>query len=132
MEPNLLVGSQYLVSKDINNINRGDVVVFTKDSTLYVKRVIGLPNDIINISDGVVIINGCPIEEPYLGERDTVSAQFYVPEDSLLLLGDNRRISNDSRYWENPYVKLDSVVGKVVLGLYPKVFKLEKYYYEVY
>jgi signal peptidase I len=87
---------------------RGDVVIFlsTKDlSTLYVKRVIGLPNDVVRISKGNVYVNGELLNEPYVQEKNNrgltpgkTASKYIVPENSYFLLGDNRDNSFDSRF----------------------------------
>lgn len=133
MKPTLNIGDQLLVHKiQPENVKRGDIIVFSKDNTLYVKRVIGIPGDIVNIENGIVYVNGCPIQEPYLGETDLFNGTYYVPERSLFVLGDNRGVSFDARYWDYPFINYDSVLGKAVLFLYPKVRFVEEVFYEIF
>lgn len=86
-------------------VNRFDLVVFWfpgDPSKSYIKRVIGLPGDTIEIKNGKVLVNGNAIQEPYLVEafRDRSSlAPIKVPESSYFVLGDHRNASNDSRTW---------------------------------
>ena len=106
--------------------NRGDVIVFrapldpTRD---YIKRVIGLPGDLIEIRDGKVFVNGKQGPETYISpnvftETNGVTGnRMRVPEDSLFVLGDNRPQSSDSRDWG--VVPLDNVVGKAMLVYWP-------------
>ena len=105
---------------------RGDIIIFnfTQDSndTLYIKRLIGLPGDTIEIEDAQLIINGRTIKEDYLyddwliGNDDMV---FTVPEDCYFFLGDNRNDSFDSRFWDYPYVSETDIIAKAELTLFP-------------
>lgn len=97
---------------------RGDIVLFTRanaDDTVYAKRVIGLPGEVVDIIHGETYINGEPLEEPYLAETPdpTVELRFTVPEGSYFMMGDNRNHSRDSRYWEEHYVPAANVLSKV-------------------
>lgn len=107
---------------------REDIVVFRypdDEEVLYVKRIIGLPGDTVDIVDGKVYINGS--DEPLIEDYVTVEEMqgswdtFEVPEDCYFMLGDNRNDSNDSRYWTNPFVSKDKILGKVVFKYYPKI-----------
>jgi signal peptidase I len=87
-------------------IERGDVVVFRypEDPDLdFVKRVIGLPGDRVEMRDGITYVNGEPLEEPYVEPENRRARRFlrprFVPEDELFVMGDNRDNSNDSRAW---------------------------------
>lgn len=110
---------------------RFDIVVFKypdDESTLYVKRVIGLPGDTVEIKNGNVYINGSEealnnsfIKEPQEVEKDMI---FVVPEDHYFMMGDNRNGSWDSRYWvNNKYVNKDKILGEVVCRYFPN-FKI--------
>ena len=85
----------------------------------YIKRVIGLPGETVEIREGKIYINGSdePLDEPYLKEEWVVANDgltFEVPEDCYLMLGDNRNDSADSRYWKNTYLSREGIVGKAV------------------
>lgn len=107
----------------IQDIHRGDMVVFwfPADTTKsYIKRVIGLPGDVIEIRDGGVWINDQPLEEQYVPDdfrsRDTMEPRI-VPEDSYYVLGDHRNSSNDSRAWGPVHRRY--VYGKAVFVYWP-------------
>ena len=113
---------------------RGDIAVFEypdiaegEKPVLYVKRIIGLPGDTVEIKDGKVYINSSaePLSEgSYL--KETPSGDFgpyEVPEGSYFMMGDNRNNSLDSRFWNNTFVKRDKILGKVIFRYFPG-FKL--------
>ncbi|MCD7904280.1 MAG: signal peptidase I [Clostridiales bacterium] len=105
---------------------RFDIVVFKfpdNEDLYYIKRIIGLPGETVEIKDGKVYIDGSEeplddsfIKEPMYVEADTV---YEVPEDSYFMLGDNRNNSADSRKWVNKYVKRNKILGKAIFKYYP-------------
>ena len=104
---------------------RGDIVIFKypdNEEELYIKRVIGLPGDKVEIRDGLVYLNDSakPLEEPYLKVTPVGDyGPYQVPEDGYFMLGDNRNWSKDSRFWENTYVTREEVLAKAVFRYYP-------------
>ncbi|NMB33636.1 MAG: signal peptidase I [Clostridium sp.] len=104
---------------------RGDIVVFRfpdNEEVLFVKRVIGLPKETVEIKDGAVYIDGVILEEPYIKEDMKGDLGiYYIPDDSYFMLGDNRNSSNDSRKWDNKFVKRDKILGKALFKYYPGV-----------
>ncbi len=99
----------------------GDVIVFRyplDPQRDFVKRVIGVPGDTVEIRRGVVYVNGKALDEPYVTAPsiDTM-AQRTVGPDEYFVLGDNRRASNDSRDW-GP-VPLKNIIGKVWMTYWP-------------
>ncbi len=106
----------------------GDIIVFHSSLTredgsekLLIKRIVGLPGDTVKISDNCVYINGELLHESYIKEQGVVPGELEVtvPEGELFVMGDNRRVSIDSRYEEVGCVKIDDVVGKAFFRLYP-------------
>lgn len=104
---------------------RGDIVIFKypdDEKVDYLKRIIGLPGETVRIVDGRVYIDGQLLDEPYLSEEPTGDfGPYEVPEDSYFMLGDNRAVSKDSRYWENTYVSEDKIIAKALFMYYPSV-----------
>lgn len=106
---------------------RGDVIFFPfpdDESQKYVKRIIGLPGEMVTIIEGKIYIDGAsvPLDEPYLKEEWTCGTGPYVfeiPEDSYLCLGDNRNRSADAREWNNPYVAKEKIIGKALFIYFP-------------
>lgn len=104
---------------------RGDIIIFAPPAVLnsqydYVKRVIALPGERVEIKGGTVYINDTAIEEPYILETiDYCYGPVQVPDNSLFVLGDNRGASFDSRHWSE-WVTTDRVKGKVTSIYWPK------------
>ena len=130
MEPTLAIGDRILVSKlsyRLGTIDRGDVIVFhypLNPGKDFVKRVVGLGGETVELRDGVVLINNTPIKELYPtalagGDRSCTSnyGPQKVPPRQLFVLGDNRCNSEDSRFFG--FVPRDNVVGRSVFIYWP-------------
>lgn len=102
-------------------VERGDAVVFWSEEyqERMVKRVVGLPGETVVIEEGTVLIDGVPLDEPYVKYQDELSAEFHIPEDCYLFLGDNRNNSEDARWWDNPYISSEDLIGKAQILLWP-------------
>lgn len=106
---------------------RGDIIIFRypdDERKKFVKRVIGLPGEHVKITDGQIFIDDSetPLEEDYLKEqwvKGTGPFEYQIPEDSYLVLGDNRNDSLDARYWKNTYVTSEQIIGKAYVIYYP-------------
>lgn len=128
MDPNLQNGQYLMVDKisyrlpfDIRPPERGDVIVFTPPTAKnkdFVKRIIGLPGDSVEMVNGEVFVNGESLPNNFGAALDQTSLPAVtVPPDSFFVLGDNRANSNDSRNWG--MLSADAVVGKVWLSYFP-------------
>ena len=111
------------LSYDLGSPKRFDVVVFEReDKKPNVKRVIGLPGEVVEIKDGKVYIDGSPtpLDDSFIPEKMIGSyGPYTVPENTYFMLGDNRNDSKDSRSWKNKFVRFDQIVGKAVVRYYP-------------
>jgi len=124
MEPNLHTGQYLLVNKlayhGFGQPQRGDIVVFQawEQEKDFIKRIVGLPGDEVEIHDGAVYVNETPLDEPYLDQptADNVGP-IRLTEDQYYVMGDNRGNSSDSRTY-GP-LPADRVVGKAWLTYWP-------------
>ena len=124
MEPNLQENQRVIVellSYRFRPPQRGEIIVLNlpeNHAEPLIKRVVGLPGEIIEIRDGAVYINDSPLDEPYLDQLTYghVPRQI-VPEEHVFVLGDNRGCSNDSRYFG--MVAFDSILGRAWLRYWP-------------
>ena len=125
MEDTIIPGDRLYVNElfDINDAKRGDILVFKSDELedkRLVKRLIGLPGETIEIKrDGSIYVDGEKLQEPYAASSRGEDKVFAIPENSYFFLGDNRPISYDARYWNEPYISEDKVIGKVEFRFFP-------------
>jgi len=100
---------------------RGEVIIFKfpeDPSRDFVKRVIGVPGDTIEVKRGTVYVNGVKLDEPYIVEPDSTDmAPMFVTPDHYFVMGDNRRASNDSRDWG--LVPADLIIGRAWFVFWP-------------
>ena len=145
MENNLLIGDHLLVNKfvfgpaptaleqavlPVRDVRRGDIIVFKypdEPERDFIKRVIGLPGETLELRDKKIYINGQPLDEPYVHYIDATHAAsevtsfdvrerygpVTVPQGEYFVMGDNRDNSQDSRYWG--FLKRNYIKGKAVL-----------------
>jgi signal peptidase I len=124
MEPNFHEGQRLVVNKAIyvfGEPERGDVVIFKAPSGRqedFIKRIIGIPGDTIEVKDNAVYVNGVKLDEPYVSSPPTYNVgKLKVPEDNYFVLGDNRNHSNDSHNgWMVPR---ENIIGKAWLSTWP-------------
>ena len=115
----------YKISEKFKDPERFDIVIFKypdDPSQLFVKRVIGLPGETVNIVDGKVYINDSeePLDDSFCPETPEGSfGPYTVPEGCYFMLGDNRNLSMDSRYWQNPFVEEDAIEAEVAVRYWP-------------
>lgn len=104
---------------------RYDIVIFKfpdDEKQLFIKRVIGLPGETVTIIDGEVYINDDPepLDDSFLAEKmEGDFGPYEVPEGCYFMMGDNRNWSNDSRFWQNTYVRRDQILAKAMLRYWP-------------
>ncbi len=123
MAPTLDEGDVVLVSRaapSVTDLERGDLVVFAdpRDGRRTIKRVVGLPGEEVVVLDGVLHVDGDPVAEPWVDPASVdgyYSRTFWVPEDHVFVLGDNRSNSIDSR--DYGAVAADDLRGRVLLEL---------------
>jgi signal peptidase I len=125
MLPNFGPGERVVVNKAVYwfgaGPKRGDVVILRAPNGIdenWIKRIIGLPGDTVEILAGVVFVNGVALDEPYVKNSFTYSMdKITVPEDKYFFLGDNRDVSNDSsRGW---FMPRENLIGKAWLISWP-------------
>ena len=126
MLPNLEDQDRLFINKlafRVGDVHRGDVVVFQyprDHSKSYIKRIIGLPGDRVAIDHGQVIVNGHPLDEPYVPARftdDRSQPEMVIPAHEYFVMGDHRSISSDSR--EFGPVDRDLIYGKAAFVYWP-------------
>lgn len=106
---------------------RFDIVIFKypdHEKELFIKRIVGLPGETVEIKDGKVYIDGSeePLDDSFTPEKPLGDyGPYVVPENSYFMLGDNRNYSKDSRFWNNPYVAEEKILGKAVIRYFPGI-----------
>ena len=124
MEPSFEEGQRLLINKAIYHFRepqRGEVIVFhppTSQQTDYIKRIIALPGDTVEIKEGAVYVNGSELYEPYIEDPPGYTFnEKEIPANNYFVLGDNRNNSNDSHHdWT---VKRKDIIGKAWLSIWP-------------
>ena len=145
MKPTLLVNDRLVVEKisyRFQSPQRGDIVVFwpppgifeqedqpeedqpEEDQTpvAFIKRIVGLPGDTVEVTDGTVLINGDELDESYIQAPPTYEQEpLTIPAGNYFVLGDNRNASFDSHAWEvsQPFVPEDQIIGRAVVRFWP-------------
>jgi signal peptidase I len=125
MIPTINLENRLLVTRihKLDNIKRGDIIVFYSNelSERLIKRLIGLPGDKIEIKNDAVFVNGEKLEEDYVKniDKEKYNGTFEVPNGKYFFLGDNRPVSNDARFWKNPYIDGSAIEGKAQFIFYP-------------
>ena len=131
MNPNVFDGQKIIVSDVAYTPDYGDIVAIgrsTPTENSIIKRVIGLPGDVIDINfdTHIVVVNNSVVTETYktlgaITQRGDVAFPLTVPEDCIFVLGDNRNNSLDSRFSSVGFIRLDEITGKALFRLFPPV-----------
>jgi len=124
MEPSFEEGQRLLINKAVYRFReptRGDVIVFhppNNQRTDYIKRIIALPGDTVEIKGEAVYVNGSQLYEPYIEDPPSYTlGEKTIPDNNYFVLGDNRNNSNDSHNdWT---VKRKDIIGKAWLSIWP-------------
>jgi signal peptidase I len=124
MIPTLHEG-QYLIASKVaywlHEPQRGDVIVLTPPNNSngipYIKRVIGLPGDVVEVRDNRVWVNGIALNEPYINAQPNYNGNWIIDENTVFVLGDNRNDSSDSHTWG--LLDSDKILGKAFFSYWP-------------
>lgn len=129
MEPTLSNGDNLIVDKityRFSDPQRFDIIVFPfqyKENTYYIKRIIGLPGETVQITDGVIYINGEVLDEHYgkeVIENSVLAAEpITLADDEYFVLGDNRNASSDSREPSVGNIKRENIIGRAWVRIWP-------------
>lgn len=128
MVPTIMENDRFIVEKvslRFREPRRGEVLVFKPPAgaqfrTDYIKRVIGLPGETVEVRAGTILIDGKPLEEPYILPDYRAQSDFgpvKVPGRSLFMMGDNRNYSEDSRYWG--FLPYRNIKARAVFRIWP-------------
>ena len=134
MEPTIMTGDR-LIGNRLAYLNsdpqRGDVVIFLfpdNEKEYFIKRVIGLPGETVTVRSGKVYINDStePLDESEYIVTIPIGdfGPYKVPEGAFFMMGDNRNNSMDSRYWNQPYVYKNKILGKAWVRYFPKITRV--------
>jgi len=123
MKPTLQPGNLLLVNKlayKWGEPKHGDVIVFHYQGSKnddYIKRLIGLPGDVVTVKNRIVYVNDIGLTEPYIADLPAYEGSWIVPEGNVFVLGDNRNNSSDSHQWG--FVDMKDIVGKALFIYWP-------------
>jgi len=123
MMPALANGSYILTDRQAYQQHlpqRGDIIIFispTNKGQDLIKRVIGLPGETVKIAQGQVLIDGAPLNEPYISNQAVYKGEWKVPEGQYFVLGDNRNDSRDSHQWG--FLPRENILAKAVWVYWP-------------
>lgn len=130
MESTVMTDSRVMGSRltyMIGEPERFDIILFDfpddESPRPFLKRIIGLPNETVEIKNGKVYINdsGVPLDDSFVNETPRGNfGPFHIPDNSYFVMGDNRNNSWDSKNWTHPFVAKDKILGKVYIEYFPK------------
>ena len=121
MEPTMNPNEKFLTTKIMGEELDYGIYGFYSDELdmRLVKRLVGKPGDVIEFDKGKLIRNGEEVVEDYVLYDSYFSGTYTVPENKYLFIGDNRSNSIDARFWKDPYIEKDKIIGKVLLRIHP-------------
>lgn len=122
MTGNVVFSTRYDIEEE--DLERYDILTFIAPDNpdiTYIKRLIGLPGETIEVKDGKVYADGIELDDSFInGFQNQVGDGVYeVPEGCYFFMGDNRNNSKDSRFWESPYVNIDDIQSKAKCIIFP-------------
>lgn len=122
MTGNVVFSTRYDVQEE--DLERYDILTFVAPDDpdiTYIKRLIGLPGETIEVKDGKVYADGVELDGSFTKETQNQAGDgiYEIPEGCYFFMGDNRNNSNDSRFWDNPYVPIDDIQAKAKCILFP-------------
>lgn len=122
METTLMTGDTVVIYDNAykrDEPERGDIVTFKtpESDEIIIKRIVGLPNEKIEIIDNKTYINGVYLEEDYISsvDFDDTDMSFDIPYNKYFVMGDFRAESYDSRFWDIPYIDRSDILGKAII-----------------
>lgn len=128
MEETIMPGSRLLINRVAyvaSEPRRGDIIAFyfpDDEETVYLKRIIALPGETVEGKNGIVLVDGEPLEEEYVREKlDSDFGPYFVPADRYFVMGDNRNDSWDSRFWDHKFLAKEKIIGKAEMEYFPKI-----------
>lgn len=127
MENTIMTGDVVIATRfgiDADEIERYDILIFNppdEPNTIYIKRVIGLPGETVEVKNGSVYVDGIETDDSFV--RNPMNRKgdgvYVVPEGCYFFLGDNRNQSKDSRFWKQNYVPLENIKAKARFIIFP-------------
>lgn len=119
-----LYNDELLICNKRSDFESGDIIAFYFNNKILLKRVIGIPGDVIDIAeDGTVYLNGEVLDEPYINEKAfgecDIKLPYQVPDNRVFVMGDHRSVSIDSRSTSVGCVADEYIIGKVILRIWP-------------
>ena len=132
MEPTIMAGDRVIFLRTaylFHDPERFDVIAFDffedGESLIYVKRVIGLPGEQVEIINGQVFIDG-EYNDFAHGSQIGNYGPFLIPDGHFFVLGDNRNHSSDSRNWPNPFLPREQILGRAAFSHFPRLAVIER------
>ncbi len=118
----IVLATRYDVGEE--DIKRYDILMFTQSdepNTTYIKRVIGLPGETVEVKNGKVFANGVELDNSFINKPMNRKGDgvYVVPEGCYFFLGDNRNNSIDSRFWEEKYIPIGNIQAKAKVIVFP-------------